>query len=82
MDAYAKYTLYNAWICFIMQVSRAAVNVGSGVVKMSWRNGNNDSELLVATLDGLIRLVDVRTAKVLADCSGHTEAILDFTQDK
>ncbi len=63
-------------------MSRVALNVGSGVVKMSWRKGGSGSELLVATLDGLVRLVDVRLGKVLADCSGHTEAILDFAQSK
>ncbi len=63
------------------QVSRLALSVGSGVVKMAWRNGGS-GELLVATLDGLVRLVDIRLGKVVADCSGHTEAILDFAQSK
>ena len=65
------------------QVSRVALSVGSGVVKMCWRNGNDGvGELLVATLDGLIRLVDIRLGKVVADCSGHAQAILDFAQSK
>ena len=59
-----------------------AFSVGSGVVKMVLPNASNPHHLLVATLDGLVRLVDIRLGSVLADCSGHTQAILDFAVAK
>ena len=46
---------------------------------MQWRRGN-ENQLFVSTIDGLVRLVDVKTGKILADCSGHTASILDFSQ--
>lgn len=61
------------------RVSRHTERVGSGVVKMACRKGSQ-SEILVATLDGLVRLFDVKLGKVVADCSGHTASILDFAQ--
>jgi len=39
-------------------------------------------QLLVATLGGVVRLLDIREGKVLADCSGHSKAILDFDQSR
>ena len=61
------------------QLSRTAVSVGTGITKMAWRNGSQ-TEVLVGTLDGLVRLVDIKAGKVLADFSGHTGSILDFDQ--
>ena len=43
---------------------------------------NSTSEIFVATLDGLVRLIDVKLGKVVADCSGHTASILDFAQSR
>jgi WD40 repeat protein len=63
------------------QVSRHSVSVGSGITKMSWRNSHPD-EVLVATLDGFVRVVDVRQGKVVAECSGHEAAVLDMDQSK
>eukprot|EP00095_Tigriopus_kingsejongensis_P003273 maker-scaffold675_size187964-snap-gene-0.28 protein:Tk03273 transcript:maker-scaffold675_size187964-snap-gene-0.28-mRNA-1 annotation:"hypothetical protein DAPPUDRAFT_187565" len=40
-------------------VSRQAFSVGTGITKMEWRQGSS-TEILVATLDGLVRLADVR----------------------
>ena len=48
---------------------------------MACRKGSQ-SEILVATLDGLVRLFDVKLGKVVADCSGHTASILDFAQTR
>jgi len=68
------------------QVMRHSVNVGDGVVKMTWRNGSSSAaatssdELFVATLHGRVAVVNVKTGKVVGECSGHTEAILDFSQ--
>ncbi|TRY61942.1 hypothetical protein TCAL_03720 [Tigriopus californicus] len=61
------------------QVSRQAFSVGTGITKMEWREGSH-TEVLVATLDGLVRLADIRMGKILADFSGHTASILDFAQ--
>ena len=67
--------------CLNFQVSRHSERIGSGVVKMMSRN-NSASEIFVATLDGRVRLFDVRLGKVVADCSGHTASILDFAQSR
>lgn len=63
------------------QVSRQAFSVGTGITKMEWRQGSH-TEVLVATLDGLVRLADIRMGKVLADFSGHSASILDFAQSR
>jgi len=75
------------------QVMRHSVSVGDGVVKMRWRNSCGtagagaaataaaaSSQLLVATLHGKVAVVDVKTGKVIGECSGHREAVLDFAQ--
>ena len=56
------------------QVSKLTTKIGSGLVKLAWK----DSMILAATLDGLIRIVDPRSGKIIQDCSGHTLQILDF----
>jgi len=75
------------------QVSRHSINIGDGVVKILWRNNNasstnivpsserkNSSQIFVATLDGLVKIIDTRTGKVIGECSGHTASILDICQ--
>ena len=64
------------------QVSRHATNVGDGVVKIMYRKvaQQNPTQIFVATLDGVIRILDTRTGKVIGDCSGHTAGILDICQ--
>ena len=57
------------------QVSKLSTKVGSGLVKLAW---TKDSMILAATLDGLIRILDPRSGKIIQDCSGHTLQILDF----
>ena len=70
-----------------IQVSRHSIRVGSGITRLSWPgeagggSGRRDVAL-AATLDGLVRLVDVRGGKVLADCSGHSAAVLDMAVAK
>ncbi len=49
---------------------------------MSLRNDCKNHLLLVATLEGLLRIVDIKSGKILADCSGHTKPLLDFAQSK
>jgi len=63
-------------------VKRHAVSVGDGVVKMAWRKGDGERmhQVLVATLHGKVSIVDVRTGKVLGQCSGHTLPVLDMAQ--
>lgn len=62
-------------------VKRHTVNVGDGVVKMSWRKGStSNQQLFVATLDGKVSVVDPRSGRVVGECSGHREAVLDFAQ--
>ena len=61
-------------------VSRHSVNVGDGVVKMLWRNKPHSTQLFIATLDGVIKILETRTGKVIGDCSGHTASILDICQ--
>lgn len=55
------------------------MTVGTGVAGMKWRNGH-ENQLFVSTIDGLVRLIDVKSGKILADCSGHTATILSFSQ--
>ena len=64
------------------QVSRHSTNVGDGVVKIMYRKDAQraPTQIFVATLDGLIRILDTRTGKVIGDCSGHTAGILDACQ--
>merc|ERR1712223_2206816 len=75
-------------------VSKHSINIGEGVVKMLWRNvpnatavnninsldRKNSSQIFVATLEGVVKILDIREGKVLADCSGHTASILDICQ--
>ena len=59
--------------------------MGSGITRLSWpgeAGGGRRDVALAATLDGLVRLVDVRGGKVLADCSGHSAAVLDMAVAK
>jgi hypothetical protein len=48
---------------------------------LCWRNGS-PHELLAATLDGTVSIIDVRVGKIIGSCSGHTESILDFAQSR
>merc|ERR1719511_25195 len=75
-------------------VSKHSINIGEGVVKMLWRNvpnatavnnvnsldRKNSSQIFVAALEGVVKILDIREGKVLADCSGHTASILDICQ--
>ena len=62
--------------------------MGSGITRLSWPGGEagggggRRDVALAATLDGLVRLVDVRGGRVLADCSGHSAAVLDMAVAK
>ena len=62
-------------------VKRVSVNVGDGVVKMAWRKGSA-TLVYVATLNGKVVVVDARAGKVVGECSGHKEAVLDFAQTR
>lgn len=65
------------------QVSRHSVKVGDGVVKMQWRKGDQSAgQILIATLHGKVVILDYRSGTVLGECSGHTDAILDFSQSE
>ena len=67
----------------LFQVSRHSVRVGSGITRLSWPgDGGRRDAVLAATLDGLVRLVDVRRGNVVADCSGHSAAVLDMAVAK
>ena len=72
-------------------VKRHAVSVGDGVVKMAWRKGGGGTSsygaaslplVYVATLHGKVAVVDARLGKVVGECSGHREAVLDFAQTR
>jgi hypothetical protein len=56
------------------QVAKVTSKPGTGIMKLAWRSTN----ILVATLEGLVRVIDPRSGNVLADCSGHLAPILDF----
>jgi WD40 repeat protein len=56
------------------QVAKITTKPGSGILKLAWRSTN----ILAATLEGLVRVIDPRSGNVLADCSGHLAPILDF----
>ena len=56
--------------------------MGSGITRLSWPGEGRRDVVLAATLDGLVRLVDVRRGKVVADCSGHSAAVLDMAVAK
>ena len=60
-----------------VKVSRHSVRVGSGITRLSWLGGSRDL-VLAATLEGLVRIVDIRRGDVRADCSGHSAAVLDM----
>jgi len=59
-------------------VAKISTVLGTGLVKLAWCQNN----ILVATFDGLIRLVDPRTGNTIGDCSGHLENVLDFALSK
>ena len=40
----------------------------------------SNQHLFVATLDGKVSVVDPRSGRVVGECSGHREAVLDFAQ--
>ena len=52
--------------------------LGTGLVKVAWWQ----NYILVATFDGLIRIVDPRSGDTIEDCSGHLENVLDFALSK
>ena len=59
-------------------VAKVSTVLGTGLVKLAWWQNN----ILVATFDGLIRIVDPRSGNTIADCSGHLENVLDFALSK
>ena len=59
-------------------MAKISTVLGTGLVKLAWCHNN----ILVATFDGLIRLVDPRTGNTIGDCSGHLENVLDFALSK
>jgi len=60
------------------QVGRATLEMGAGIVKTLWHP--KESHLLVAAgLDGVVRLLDARTAKTVGQWSGHQANILDLS---
>ena len=62
------------------QIMKHSTSVGDGVVKMSWRNNGANDQIFAATLHGIVAIVDVKTGKVIGECSGHKDAVLDFSQ--
>ena len=40
----------------------------------------SSSQIFVATLDGIIKILDIRSGEILGECSGHTAGILDISQ--
>lgn len=59
-------------------VAKVSTVLGTGLVKLVWWK----NYVLVATFDGLIRIVDHRTGNTIADCSGHLENVLDVSLSK
>ena len=41
---------------------------------------NSQSQIFIATLDGVIKIMDTRTGVILGECSGHNAGILDISQ--
>ena len=41
---------------------------------------NNSTQIFVATLDGIVKILDTRSGKILGECTGHTAGILDISQ--
>ena len=67
------YFLFSVWD-LSSHVAKVSTALGTGLVKLAWWQNN----ILVATFDGLIRIVDPRSGNTIADCSGHLENVLDF----
>lgn len=59
-------------------VAKISKVLGTGLVKLAWWQ----NYILVATFDGLIRIVDPRSGDTVADCSGHLENVLDIALSK
>jgi len=59
-------------------VAKVSTVLGTGLVKLAWWQ----NYILVATFDGLIRIVDPRSGNTIEDCSGHLENVLDFALSK
>jgi len=59
-------------------VAKVSKVLGTGLVKLAWWQ----NYILVATFDGLIRIVDPRSGDTIEDCSGHLENVLDFALSK
>ena len=71
------YLLFSVWD-LSSHVAKVSTALGTGLVKLAWWQNN----ILVATFDGLIRIVDPRSGNTIADCSGHLENVLDFALSK
>lgn len=56
------------------------VPVQSGIVQLLWEAGT--AVVYTCSLDGIVRLWDARTGRLLTDYRGHTAEILDFALSK
>lgn len=54
--------------------------VQSGIVQLLWEAGT--AVVYTCSLDGIVRLWDARTGRLLTDYRGHTAEILDFALSK
>ena len=52
----------------------------SGIVQLLWEAGT--AVVYTSSLDGIVRLWDARTGRLLTDYRGHTAEILDFALSK
>lgn len=52
----------------------------SGIVQLLWEAGT--AVVYTCSLDGIVRLWDARTGRLLTDYRGHTAEILDFALSK
>lgn len=52
----------------------------SGIVQLLWEAGT--AVVYTCSLDGVVRLWDARTGRLLTDYRGHTAEILDFALSK
>jgi len=59
------------------QISRASCKVGEGVTKVVLHP--HDPLVYASTLDGAVRCLDLRSGTSVAEYTGHTASVLDFT---
>lgn len=60
--------------------SACCILVQSGIVQLLWEAGT--AVVYTCSLDGIVRLWDARTGRLLTDYRGHTAEILDFALSK